>query len=325
MKRKRLTEQDRKAIVMMSETGQWTRNEIAHSYGVNYDCISKIIRKDKEMQNGEDVENDVEKGKSKAVSVKINPIKLQERLINLQDVLEENEKLAKSADKLFEENEELKKQIAEIEKNVDIMKEWTSKLNEFEELKKEKTILDAVEVRLINKTLMQENEELRGENEKLKDLSKRDNELMAKYAKELERLNQDFIENAEYIKRIEKENKKLLEENTEIKLNWVNYDKSRFEILTQNDKYSELNRVFTMALSQASDGKGKERHANDESFENQKICELNRFIGSNHGLIYQACKKSIESNRLPKERAISEILGAINYLAAAVILKEEEV
>lgn len=92
----------------------------------------------------------------------------------------------------------------------------------------------------------------------------------------------------------------------------------------ENDNYSELKRIFTMAVEQAENGKGKERHANDEPFEKQKICSLNRQIGSNHGLIYQACKKAIESNRLSKERAIAEILGAINYLAAAIILKEEE-
>jgi hypothetical protein len=88
------------------------------------------------------------------------------------------------------------------------------------------------------------------------------------------------------------------------------------------DNYSSLKNVFEQAFQQASEGKGKERHANNEPYEQQKIVKLNEFIGSNHGLIYQACKKSIESTRLEKERAKAEILGAINYLAAAYIVLE---
>lgn len=92
------------------------------------------------------------------------------------------------------------------------------------------------------------------------------------------------------------------------------------------DAYSGLRRVLDMAFSQASQGKGKERHANGREFDRQPIMELARM----HGLGYptgQAAKKLQEAHTLlrlrGKEAAIQEILGAINYAAAAVLLIEE--
>ncbi len=88
--------------------------------------------------------------------------------------------------------------------------------------------------------------------------------------------------------------------------------------------YQSLAEVLDEALDQAQAGKGKERHVvSGEAFEDQKIILLNLMIGSNHGDIFQALKKSIESVRLPYERARAELLGAINYLAAAVIVLDE--
>jgi hypothetical protein len=90
-------------------------------------------------------------------------------------------------------------------------------------------------------------------------------------------------------------------------------------------KYRRLEEVLADALSQASEGKGKERHATDEPFEEQKICVINRWIADSPvaGALFQAVKKTIESSRLSGERAINELRGAINYLAAAIILLEE--
>lgn len=92
------------------------------------------------------------------------------------------------------------------------------------------------------------------------------------------------------------------------------------------DAYSGLRRVLDMAFAQASQGKGKERHANGREFDRQPIMELARM----HGLGYptgQAAKKLQEAHTLlrlrGKEAAIQEILGAINYAAAAVLLIEE--
>ena len=93
-----------------------------------------------------------------------------------------------------------------------------------------------------------------------------------------------------------------------------------------SDNYASLRSVLSDAIHQAAAGKGKERHANDDPFERQSICEITR----KHGLAFatgQAAKKLEESHRLLQlrgaEAAINEILGAINYAAAAVIVLRE--
>lgn len=86
--------------------------------------------------------------------------------------------------------------------------------------------------------------------------------------------------------------------------------------------YEALASVLDEALMQAQSGKGFDRHARPaQSFVDQLIVALCMELGSNHGDIFQACKKAIESTRLDDERAIAELLGAINYLAAAVIVR----
>ena len=93
----------------------------------------------------------------------------------------------------------------------------------------------------------------------------------------------------------------------------------------QQDEYASLRKVLEEAVQQASAGKGKERHATEgERFEDQQIVQEGRWIGTNHGQIFQARKKAMESTRLPKERARAELLGAIVYLAAAVIILDEK-
>lgn len=89
-----------------------------------------------------------------------------------------------------------------------------------------------------------------------------------------------------------------------------------------DDGYDVLRRVLARAVEQASAGKGRERHAHDEPFDQQKIVLLAKWSGGPAFDVGQACKKALESTRLPKERAVAELLGAINYLAAAVILLE---
>jgi len=90
--------------------------------------------------------------------------------------------------------------------------------------------------------------------------------------------------------------------------------------LTVRPEYSELARVLDDAIAQAQDGKGRERHAGaGEAFEDQQIVQLGEWMDSTAFAIGQACKKAIESLRLPPDRARAERLGAINYLAAAVV------
>lgn len=86
--------------------------------------------------------------------------------------------------------------------------------------------------------------------------------------------------------------------------------------------YEPLAAVLTRAYEQAAYGKGKERHANDDPFVNQVMLQGARRFGVG-SLLFQSFKKSEESQRLPDDRAVAELLGAIVYLAGAVIVIEE--
>tara|TARA_R110000772_G_scaffold51809_4_gene118868 strand:+ start:1008 stop:1358 length:351 start_codon:yes stop_codon:yes gene_type:complete len=94
-----------------------------------------------------------------------------------------------------------------------------------------------------------------------------------------------------------------------------------------NTGYVELERVLNLAVDQAANGKGKERHAITQGvfrpFHEQPICSIGRMAGVGY-TIGQAMKKGHEACELPRDRALTEILGAINYLAASYILIEEK-
>ena len=97
--------------------------------------------------------------------------------------------------------------------------------------------------------------------------------------------------------------------------------------LDSDDGYDCLRAVLDQAVEQASRGKGRERHASGEPFDEQTIMQTTRA----HGLGFatgQAEKKLREAHRLvDKEdgirRAVHELLGAINYTAAAIIRLQE--
>jgi hypothetical protein len=92
-------------------------------------------------------------------------------------------------------------------------------------------------------------------------------------------------------------------------------------------QYTQLARVLHDAYGQAANGKGMERHADNEAFESQQICVINRWLRGNPvaGPIFQVVKKAVETTKLSPEAAIRELYGAINYAAAAIILLEEMV
>lgn len=91
-----------------------------------------------------------------------------------------------------------------------------------------------------------------------------------------------------------------------------------------DDGYELLRGVLAKAVDQAKNGKGKERHAVDgEAFEDQQILEICERLGNPGFALGQVVKKVYESTRLPPERAEAELLGAINYLAAAIIYLEQ--
>jgi hypothetical protein len=88
--------------------------------------------------------------------------------------------------------------------------------------------------------------------------------------------------------------------------------------------YESLASVLDEALEQAQSGKGKERHSSGEPFVEQPIVAICEDLGSPEFAVGQAHKKSREALRLPRPRARRELLGAINYLAAAVLVLDRE-
>lgn len=88
-------------------------------------------------------------------------------------------------------------------------------------------------------------------------------------------------------------------------------------------QYGMLYAVLMEAFEQASSGKGKERHANDLPFTEQKIFSINRQLDSVDGILYQVVKKTIESKKLPPDRACAELMGAIVYAAAGILFIRE--
>lgn len=87
--------------------------------------------------------------------------------------------------------------------------------------------------------------------------------------------------------------------------------------------YELLAKVLQGAYNQAALGKGKERHANDLPFHEQKMLSITHQLGSPIGLAYQVIKKVEEALGLPTvERQVSELYGAINYTAGIIIYLE---
>lgn len=91
---------------------------------------------------------------------------------------------------------------------------------------------------------------------------------------------------------------------------------------THDDRYGRLHDVLLDAWAQAAQGKGNDRHATGQAFEDQPMQVISQLIGSRDGMAFQAIKKIQESQRMEKDAAIRELLGAINYIAGMVIYLE---
>ena len=93
-------------------------------------------------------------------------------------------------------------------------------------------------------------------------------------------------------------------------------------LVSKPDLYRSLKQVLVDAEHQASQGKGKERHATDNNFEDQLICTIQKMLRDHPfgGQAFQVIKKTVEAGRLYQQgetvMAYNEILGAINYLGA---------
>lgn len=87
--------------------------------------------------------------------------------------------------------------------------------------------------------------------------------------------------------------------------------------------YGTLADVLDRALEQASGGKGNERHAQGQPFEEQPMQTISRLLSSTEGMRFQAIKKIQESARMDQQdRRTAELLGAINYIAGIIIYEE---
>lgn len=91
--------------------------------------------------------------------------------------------------------------------------------------------------------------------------------------------------------------------------------------------YECLSGVLDRAFHQAARGKGAERHADNRPFDDQPMQHIARRRGIGF-ILGQADKKSEEAQgmlgRGEKAEAVRELLGAIVYLAGAIIYIESE-
>ena len=87
--------------------------------------------------------------------------------------------------------------------------------------------------------------------------------------------------------------------------------------------YESLADVLQRAFDQAAKGKGAERHANEKPFDQQPMQRLCEAYGVGFAL-GQAGKKAEESQGMTQGAAVRELLGAIVYLAGAIIFLERQ-
>jgi hypothetical protein len=86
--------------------------------------------------------------------------------------------------------------------------------------------------------------------------------------------------------------------------------------------YDTLFVILCRALHQAQDGKGQERHANGKPFDQQPIMAITDLVGMGFQT-GQAIKKTVEAHGMVNRGQLAEaerkLLGAINFIAAAVL------
>lgn len=89
--------------------------------------------------------------------------------------------------------------------------------------------------------------------------------------------------------------------------------------ISDNPNYDKLLEALMEAFDQATKGKGAERHAaGGINFEDQDMLKVMDRVGIGFAL-GQAIKKITEGNRLKRAKARDEFLGAIVYLAGAIV------
>lgn len=92
------------------------------------------------------------------------------------------------------------------------------------------------------------------------------------------------------------------------------------EITLSAEGYNELAIILRDAFLQASEGKGRERHANDLPFDQQPMQTLSDVFDSDKGMAFQVVKKLREGLDMPEfERLERELLGSIVYTAGIIL------
>jgi hypothetical protein len=94
------------------------------------------------------------------------------------------------------------------------------------------------------------------------------------------------------------------------------------EMAAKPQGYDSLYLVLREAFDHASVGKGSDRHAQGQPFDQQPMQKLIELYGLGFAL-GQAGKKMQESQRMTPSAAKHELLGAINYIAGAIIHLEK--
>ena len=89
--------------------------------------------------------------------------------------------------------------------------------------------------------------------------------------------------------------------------------------------YKELADILRAAYDQAATGKGKERHANDLPFKDQRMQTISSLLNSDAGMAFQAMKKLTEGLQFTDpEKRERELLGAINYIAGIILWHRQQ-
>lgn len=84
--------------------------------------------------------------------------------------------------------------------------------------------------------------------------------------------------------------------------------------------YEQLALVLQDAYAQAALGKGKERHANDQPFHEQRMQIISNLLDSDEGMAFQAIKKLTEGLQFTDPAAREkELLGAIVYISGIIV------
>lgn len=129
------------------------------------------------------------------------------------------------------------------------------------------------------------------------------------------------------IDRITREEMAMLEKRTDRVLQGYSLN---FEIVEAPrqfpaEGYERLHAVYRDAHDHAAYTKGKERHANDLPFHEQRMQTISQGLNSPDGMAYQVIKKLQEGLQMKDAGARRrELLGAANYLAGIVIFLDDQ-